>query len=179
MMHRFTAFVVALLCCASLADARAVAAQGARQLYGATPAQATSTLAMTPASPASPSTSRAGRTPVAAHEIARGTVLAAADIAWSDSVQTHSGARDSVEAGWVARRTFRTGEVLEAPGVSPPDLVSSGDVVNVIYTAPGIALTLHGTAVGSGAKGDEVYVRLDNRRRLRGVVAAANTVRVM
>lgn len=179
MMHRFTAFVVALLCCASLADARAVAAQGARHLYGATPAQATSTSAMTPASPASPSTSRAGRTPVAAHEIARGAVLAAAAIAWSDSVQARSGARDSVEAGWVARRTFRTGEVLEAPGVSPPDLVSSGDVVNVIYTAPGIALTLHGTAVGSGAKGDEVYVRLDNRRRLRGVVAAANTVRVM
>lgn len=179
MMHRFTAFVVALLCCASLADARAVAAQGARHLYGATPAQATSTSAMTPALPASPSTSRAGRTPVAAHEIARGTVLAAADIAWSDSVQARAGARDSVEAGWVARRSFRTGEVLEAPGVSPPDLVSSGDVVNVIYTAPGIALTLHGTAVGSGAKGDEVYVRLDNRRRLRGVVAAANTVRVM
>ena len=179
MMHRFTAFVVALLCCASLADARAAAAQGARHLYGATPAQATSTSAVTPASPTSPSTSRAGRTPVAAHEIARGTVLAAADIAWSDSVQTRSGVRDSVEAGWVARRSFRTGEVLEAPGVSPPDLVSSGDVVNVIYTAPGIALTLHGTAVGSGAKGDEVYVRLDNRRRLRGVVAAANTVRVM
>lgn len=179
MMHRFTAFVVALLCCASLADARAAAAQGARHLYGATPAQATSTSAMTPASPTSASTSRAGRTPVAAHEIARGTVLAAADIAWSDSVQTRSGVRDSVEAGWVARRSFRTGEVLEAPGVSPPDLVSSGDVVNVIYTAPGIALTLHGTAVGSGAKGDEVYVRLDNRRRLRGVVAAANTVRVM
>jgi len=179
MMHRFTAFVVALLCCASLADARAVAAQGARHLYGATPAQATSASAMTPASPASPSPSRAGRTPVAAHEIARGTVLAAADIAWSDSVQARAGARDSVVAGWVARRTFRTGEVLEAPGVSPPDLVSSGDVVNVIYTAPGIALTLRGTAVGSGAKGDEVYVRLDNRRRLRGVVAAANTVRVM
>ena len=179
MMHRFTAFVVALLCCASLADARAAAAQGARHLYGATPAQATSSSAMTPASPASPSTSRAGRTPVAAHDIARGTVLAAADIAWSDSVQARAGARDSVVAGWVARRTFRTGEVLEAPGVSPPDLVSSGDVVNVIYTAPGIALTLRGTAVGSGAKGDEVYVRLDNRRRLRGVVAAANTVRVM
>ena len=130
---------------------------------------------MTPAAP----TSHAGRTPVAAREIARGTVLAAADITWSDSVQTRTGARDSVQAGWVARRSFRTGEVLEAPGVSPPDLVSSGDVVNVIYTAPGVALTLRGTAIGSGAKGDEVYVRLDNRRRLRGVVAAANTVRVM
>lgn len=172
MKHRFTAFVVALLCCASLADARAVAAQGARHLFSAAPATSTSASLSAP-------TARAGRTPVAAREIARGTVLAAADITWSDSVQTRAGGRDSVQAGWVARRSFRTGEVLEAPGVSPPDLVSSGDVVNVIYTAPGVAITLRGTAVGSGAKGDEVYVRLDNRRRLRGVVAAANTVRVM
>jgi flagella basal body P-ring formation protein FlgA len=178
MMHRFTAFVVALLCCASLADARAVAAQGARHIHGATPMQATSASAMTSVAPTA-HTSHSIRTPVAAREIARGTVLAAADITWSDSVQTRAGVRDSVQAGWVARRSFRTGEVLEAPGVSPPNLVSSGDVVNVIYTAPGVALTLRGTAVGSGAKGDEVYVRLDNRRRLRGVVAAANTVRVM
>lgn len=124
--------------------------------------------AMTPAAPTT-SNARGIRTPVAARDLARGTVLAAADIAWSDSVQ----------AGWVARRSFRTGEVLEAPGVTPPELVSSGDVVNVIYMAPGVAITVRGTAVGSGAKGDEVYVRLDNRRRLRGVVAAANTVRVM
>ena len=178
MMHRFTAFVVALLCCASLADARAVAAQGARHVYGATPTQAASASAMTPAAPTT-SSARGIRTPVAARDLARGTVLAAADITWSDSVQAHAGARDSVQVGWVARRSFRTGEVLEAPGVTPPDLVSSGDVVNVIYMAPGVAITVRGTAVGSGAKGDEVYVRLDNRRRLRGVVAAANTVRVM
>lgn len=119
------------------------------------------------------------RTPIAAREIARGTVLAAADIVWSDSVVAPAGARDSVSAGWVARRSFRAGEVLEAPGVSPPDLVTSGDMVNLIYTAPGVAITLRGTAVGSGARGDQVYVRLDNRRRLRGVVAGANTVRVM
>lgn len=134
--------------------------------------------AMTPAAPTT-SNARGIRTPIAARDLARGTVLAAADIAWSDSVQTRAAVRDSVQAGWVARRSFRTGEVLEAPGVTPPDLVSSGDVVNVIYMAPGVAITVRGTAVGSGAKGDEVYVRLDNRRRLRGVVAAANTVRVM
>lgn len=130
---------------------------------------------MTPAA----ATSHARQTPVAAHEIPRGTVLSAADIAWSDSVVAHVVTRDTVQAGWVARRSFRAGEVLEAPGVSPPDLVTSGNVVSVIYMAPGVAITVRGTAVGSGAKGDEVYVRLDNRRRLRGVVAGANTVRVM
>lgn len=122
---------------------------------------------------------QSGRTPVAARDLARGAVLTAVDIAWSDSAVSRLGARDSVEAGWVVHRTLRAGDVLEPPDVSPPDLVTSGDVVNVIYTAPGVAITLRGTVVGSGARGDEVYVRLDDRRRLRGVVAAANTVRVM
>ena len=130
---------------------------------------------MTSAAP----TSHAGRTPVAAHDLARGTVLTATDIAWTDSITVDFPARDSVQAGWVARRPFLAGQVLEPPGVSRPDLVSSGDAVNVIYSASGVSISLRGTAVGSGAQGDEVYVRLDNRRRLRGVVAGANTVRVM
>jgi flagella basal body P-ring formation protein FlgA len=174
-MHRFPTLVVALLCCASLADARAAVAQGARLPRGAASAQAASP----PSAQTSTPTTHAGRTPIAAHDLARGTVLGAGDITWTDSVAVNFPARDSVQAGWVARRSFRAGEVLEPPGVSRPDLVSSGDVVNVIYTAPGVAITLRGMAIGSGAQGDQVYVRLDNRRRLRGVVAGANTVRVM
>jgi len=175
-MHRFSALVVALLCCASLADARAVAAQGARLPHGAVASvQVAGTSSMTTSAP----TTHAGRTPVAAHDLARGTMLAAGDIAWTDSIIVNFPERDSIQAGWVARRPFRAGEVLEPPGVSRPDLVTSGDAVNVIYSANGVSITLRGTAVGSGAQGDEVYVRLDNRRRLRGVVAGANTVRVM
>lgn len=125
------------------------------------------------------------RVPVAARDLVRGTVLTAADIAWTDSAATERAARESaardarVSAGWVARRNIHAGEVLETPSVSQPDLVSSGDAVDVVYSAPGVTIRVRGTAVGSGAKGDEVYVRLDNRKRLRGIVAAANTVRVM
>lgn len=82
-------------------------------------------------------------------------------------------------AGWVARRSIHTGEVLRAPAVTLPDLVSSGDPVDVIYSAPGISIRVRGTAIGSGSQGEQVYVKLDNRKRLRGVVAGASTVRVM
>jgi flagella basal body P-ring formation protein FlgA len=127
---------------------------------------------------------QSARTPVAARDLMRGTVLSAADISWTDSASTErsdSAMRDAgrVSAGWVARRNIRAGEILEAPSVSQPDLVSSGDAVDVVYSAPGVTIRVRGTAVGSGGKGDEVYVRLDNRKRLRGIVAAANTVRVM
>jgi flagella basal body P-ring formation protein FlgA len=129
---------------------------------------------------------QSARTPVASRDLMRGTVLSAADIAWTDSASSaqttgENAARDAarVSAGWVARRNIRAGEILEAPSVSQPDLVSSGDAVDVVYSAPGVTIRVRGTAVGSGARGDEVYVRLDNRKRLRGIVAAANTVRVM
>lgn len=118
------------------------------------------------------------RTPVAAHDIARGAVLGAGDIAWSDTVRVVRGAL-TVAPGWVARRPFRAGEPLSEPGVSRPDLVRTGDAVDVVYSAAGVTIRVRGTAIGNGADGDEVYVRLENRRRLRGVVAGANTVRVM
>lgn len=121
------------------------------------------------------------RVPVASRDLTRGVVLSHTDIRWADttaSVVTSAGA-DSVTEGWIARRNIRAGEILREPGVSRPDLVTTGDAVDVVYSAPGITIKIRGTAIGSGAEGDEVYVRLDNRKRLRGVVAGVNTVRVM
>src|SRR5690242_5592274 len=134
-MQRLSILVVTFLCCASLADARAVAAQDVRHPHTAPPTIQAATAPVT-----TRTETRAGRTPIAAHDLARGAVLGAADIAWTDSVPSRFGARDSVQVGWVARRPFRTGEVLEPPGVAPPDLVSSGDAVNVIYRAPGVSI---------------------------------------
>lgn len=117
--------------------------------------------------------------PVAAHDIRRGTVLAAADIAWSDSAVVSPDDSFPVHPGWVARREFRAGEPLDEPGVSRPDLVTSGDLVDVIYSAGGVTIQVRGTAIGSGGRGDHVYVKLENRRRLRAIVSGTNTVKVM
>lgn len=125
--------------------------------------------------------SGAVRVPIATRDLARGDVLAAADIRWADTAGIARSQSDTarIAAGWVARRAIRAGEILRSPSVALPDLVSSGDAVDVIYSAPGVSIKVRGTAIGSGAQGDQVYVRLDNRKRLRGVVAGANTVRVM
>jgi flagella basal body P-ring formation protein FlgA len=121
------------------------------------------------------------RIPVAARDLLRGTVLSSTDIKWSDTTLTDGSTPDAanVAPGWVARRLIHAGEILREPGVAMPDLVSSGDAVDVIYSTAGVAVKVRGTAIGRGAKGDEVYVRLDNRRRLRGIIAGPNTVRVM
>jgi flagella basal body P-ring formation protein FlgA len=128
----------------------------------------------------------ADRIAVAAHDLVRGTVLSATDITWTaDSVAPHRLIRNSakkvsaVAPGWIVRRNIRAGEPLNEPSVSRPDLVSTGDLVDVVYHDDGVSIKLRGTAVGSGAKGDEIYVKLDNRRRLRGVVEGANTVRIL
>ena len=120
--------------------------------------------------------------PVAARDITRGAVLSSSDIKWTDTTLTDGStptAAVDVAPGWVARRVIRAGEILQEPGVTKPDLVNAGDAVEVIYSTPGVAIRVRGTAVGRGSKGDEVYVRLDNRRRLRGIIAGPNTVRVM
>jgi flagella basal body P-ring formation protein FlgA len=119
--------------------------------------------------------------PVAARDLTRGTVLSAGDIKWTDTTLTDGSTPEAanVTPGWVARRLILTGEILQEPGVEKPDLVRAGDAVEVIYTTPGVAIRVRGTAIGRGVKGDEVYVRLDNRRRLRGIIAGPNTVKVM
>ncbi len=121
------------------------------------------------------------RVPVATRDLARGYVLTESDIRWTDTTGISSARWDTarVAAGWVARRSIRAGEILRSPSVSLPDLVSNGDAVDVVYSAPGITIKVRGTAIGSGGEGDQIFVKLENRKRLRAVVAGANTVRVM
>ncbi len=121
------------------------------------------------------------KVPLAAHDLVRGSVLSAADIAWSDTAPTAETPHltPGVAAGWVVHRNMRAGEVLTEPSVSQPDLVTSGSDVDVIYVGQGVSVKVHGVAIGNGGNGDEVYVRLDNRKRLRATVAGPNTVRVM
>lgn len=119
--------------------------------------------------------------PIAARDLIRGAILSSGDIKWADTTLSDGTIPTpaNVVPGWVARRMIRAGEILQEPGVAQPDLISAGDAVDVIYSTPGVVISVRGTAIGRGSKGDEVYVRLDNRRRLRGIIAGPNTVRVM
>jgi flagella basal body P-ring formation protein FlgA len=128
----------------------------------------------------------------ATRDLPRGTVLAVDDIQWMvDTGEIGSSAKTPaamavpaphdttvVTAGWITRRPFRAGDVLDEPGVSRADVVTTGDVVDVIYRNDRVSIRLTGTVIGNGAPGDRVYVKLQNRKRLRGVVTGPHTVRV-
>jgi len=124
---------------------------------------------------------------IATRDLARGTVLSASDIQWvADTAggkivsATDHVAEDTsiVAAGWVTRRAIRTGETLAAPGVAHAAVIASGDEIDAVYQNDEVTLRLKGTAINGGAIGDRIYVKLDNRRRLRGVITGPHTVRV-
>jgi flagella basal body P-ring formation protein FlgA len=123
--------------------------------------------------------------PVATHDLARGVTLTANDIRWVADSDGAAGATDQiaqdtsvVAPGWVTRRAIRSGELLTVPSVAHADVITTGDDVEALYQDDTVTLRLKGTAIGSGAVGDHIYVKLDNRRRLRGVITGPHTVRV-
>lgn len=101
----------------------------------------------------------AQESPVAAREIPRGVTLAAADVTGPDAERV---------VGWVSRRLIAEGEALRAPAISQPDIVRSGDQVQLVYRQGGMELRIVGKAMGSAAKDERVFVRVDQRGRYQG-----------
>ncbi len=120
---------------------------------------------------------------VAARDLARGDTLQASDIAMLDTTivwRWNESAPDTarVVAGWVTRRPIAVGEVLRAPAVMAPPMVTSGHSVKVIYQDGPVRLVLTGIATNTAPLGAPVGVRIDRTRRLDGIAVAPNTVRL-
>ncbi len=133
----------------------------------------------------------ADRVAVAARDIPRGTTLAAADIGYtSRRVATERSARpaapvtvepaaaDDRLVGWTTRRVITAGEALRHPAVGAPQIVKSGDMVEVVWGQDGLLVTMRGRATRSAAVGERIAVRMDSQRKLEGTVIAAGRVRV-
>ena len=120
------------------------------------------------------------RVPVATHQIARGATLSADDIELRDSTMRSGVPVDTNEVapGWVTRRVINAGEILRAPAVEPPNLVTANQPVAVEWVDQNIRLTLRGTATRNAAIGTRVTVRMDNGRRIDGTVVGAGRVRI-
>ena len=131
------------------------------------------------------------RIAVASHEIARGVVLSPTDIGYAPSTDrtvpgTVAGGSAAIVpatqgdslVGWMTRRLITMGEPLRAPAVTPPQLVKSGDVVDIVFQSEGVSVTMRGKATRSAALGERVQVRMDNQRRLEGTVTARGRVQV-
>ncbi len=120
---------------------------------------------------------------VAARALTRGDTLQASDIASMDTTivwRWNSLAPDTTRAlpGWVTRRNIAVGEVLRAPAVMPPPVITSGARVTAIWQDGPLRLAVTGIATNTAALGTPVGVRIDPTRRLDGIAAGPNTVRL-
>ena len=105
--------------------------------------------------------------PVAARELPRGTQIEAADVAGEGA--------DKV-VGWITRRLVEEGDPLVAPAVAAPDIIRSGDPVQLIWREGTLELRLSGKAMGSAAEGESLLVRVDRKRRYKGIASAPGEV---
>ena len=120
---------------------------------------------------------------VATRALARGDTLQASDIATMDTTivwRWSSIAPDTTRAlpGWVTRRYVALGEVLRAPAVMPPPVITSGTRVTAIWQDGPLRVVVTGIATNTAAIGAPVGVRIDPTRRLDGIAAGPNTVRL-
>ena len=119
------------------------------------------------------------RVAVATHAIARGAVLTADDVEYRDST-VHNAPLDTnrVAPGWVTRRVISAGEVLRAPAVEPPMVVSANQPVAVEWSDQNVRLTLRGIATRNAPVGSRVTVRMESGRRVEATVVGAGRVRI-
>jgi flagella basal body P-ring formation protein FlgA len=102
------------------------------------------------------------RVVVPSHDIARGTTILEADLAYKtvgDNVMSGpvSAMKDLI--GMEARRVLHAGESVRLEDVRRPTLVTKGSTVTMTFEAPGITLTAAGRAMSEGGMGETVTVQ--------------------
>ncbi len=115
--------------------------------------------------------------------MARGETLAAADITTERRPREGLGpdmiADIPLAVGRVARRSLAIGVPLRAQDIQRQEIVARGDVITIVYEAPGVQLSLRGRANEAGAMGDSVAVTNPNSKRvLQGTVTGPGRVSV-
>ncbi|MDZ7630586.1 MAG: flagellar basal body P-ring formation chaperone FlgA [Gemmatimonadaceae bacterium] len=122
--------------------------------------------------------------PVAARQIARGTILGEQDVlvrhtlVWGAPDTTAAATSAAQLIGSEARRVLRDGEPIRANDVTGAPVVFAGDSVTAEIIRDGVRLALVGTALHNASLGARVAIRLDRGRRFAGVATGRNTVRL-
>jgi flagellar basal body P-ring formation protein FlgA len=113
----------------------------------------------------------------------RGETVQASDITFERRVRD-SLPRDVQEdglalVGRLARRPLGSGVIIRAGDLARPEIVGRGDIVTIVYEAPGLVLTMRGRASEAGALGDTIAVlNPQSKKTLQAVVAAPGKVTV-
>lgn len=115
--------------------------------------------------------------------VARGDAIRAGDIAIERKPrgQAGSGAIATIEdvAGLAARRPLRAGQPLRANDLMKPEVVRQNETVTITYDMPGLALTVRGKALETGAEGDVINVmNVQSKRTLQATISGPGRVTV-
>ncbi|MBN9588693.1 MAG: flagella basal body P-ring formation protein FlgA [Alphaproteobacteria bacterium 64-11] len=119
---------------------------------------------------------------VPARDIARGDVIGESDLTYVtvDGNALMSGVATSMDEikGMQARRVLGAGQPLRGTDVRRPIVVSKGQVVTMVFSAPGVEVTATGRAMTEGGVGDTVTVQNPaSYRMISATVTAPGTVR--
>ena len=113
--------------------------------------------------------------------VEHGEILKASDLTVLRRPKTETGVITDLNAaiGLAARHPLRPDQPLRASDLAKPDIVTRNETVTIVYQAPGITLTLRGTAQDSGALGDTIGVlNIQSKRVVQGVITGPGRVTV-
>jgi flagella basal body P-ring formation protein FlgA len=110
-------------------------------------------------------------------DVARGQRISDADIDWAPASSIRA-ARNSVSdmdlaLGMEAKRALKTGQPLQPSDIRRPALIRKGEPVKLVYSSPGLKLTVDGQAQADAGKGENVRVLNTFSKRTIDAVAAA------
>jgi len=120
-----------------------------------------------------------GRYLVAARDIAAGERLSDSDVRWERGDLTAfngNAITAKLASGTVARQRLTSGTPLQARHLRTEALIQRGEQVTVESRGRGFMVTRQGEALAAGALGEEIAVRLDRHRQVKGRVSGRGRV---
>jgi flagella basal body P-ring formation protein FlgA len=120
---------------------------------------------------------------VVSRALARGETVKEADVSMErrprDMVPPDGLFEGGALAGRIARRAMTPGSLVRHGDLTRPELVARGEVVTVVYEAPGMMLTMRAKASDGGALGDTVSItNPQSKKALQAVVVGPGKVSV-
>ena len=121
--------------------------------------------------------------PVLARAIPAGTEISGSDIEWvahrADRLRPDAVLDPMDLIGFETRRTLRPGEPLRSYDLQRPMLVERGELVTLLFEAPGIQLSVRARALEDAADGDLArFVNLQSNRTVEALVDGPGRARV-
>jgi flagellar basal body P-ring formation protein FlgA len=118
-----------------------------------------------------------GQILVLVRDVMRGDVLSANDLEWQTPPAgrpARSGLDLNAVIGMEARRTLKTGQQVQASDIKSATVIRKGDPVAIVYTTPGVRLSVDGVAQADAALGDPVRVLNSYSKRSIDAVATGH-----